>query len=204
MSTHYTFEATTAARLSERVFKTPIDGIFFVQHQRFDDNRGFYKEVTLVPDLDQHLSAPFQTKQINQARSFSNVVRGMHAENWNKLITVTSGVCFCALADIRTESPTFGDVLLIELGISDSNTVQSGSLFLPRGIANSLCVTQGPVDYMYVVDQLYRERDTQGDLSISVFDLDLSIPWPIAREKMVISQRDTQTVTLREKFPEKF
>ena len=69
-----------------------------------------------------------------------------------------------------------------------------------KGLGNSLCVVNGPVDYLYAVDALYRERDTSGDQAISLFDPELAIPWPISREQMIISERDKQSVNLAEKI----
>jgi dTDP-4-dehydrorhamnose 3,5-epimerase-like enzyme len=54
------------------------------------------------------------------------------------------------------------------------------------------------------VDKLYKDRDPAGDQAISLFDPDLNIAWPTPKEEMVISERDRQAVTLREKFPQKF
>ena len=75
---------------------------------------------------------------------------------------------------------------------------------MPSGVGNSICAVKGPADYLYLVDRLYANRDKSGDMAISIFDPDINIEWPIKKEEMVISERDTNTVTLREKFPEKF
>ena len=88
------------------------------------------------------------------------------------------------------------------LGIGEG--ARAGAIYLEKGIGNSLCVTEGPVDYVYVVDVLYADRDKSQDRAISIFDKDLAIDWPVARERMIMSERDTQTVTLRELLPEKF
>jgi len=79
-----------------------------------------------------------------------------------------------------------------------------GSLFIPNGIGNSLCAVKGPVDYLYYVDQLYKDRNTNGDKAISLFDPNLNIEWPIKREDMIISERDKNAVTLTELFPKKY
>jgi len=79
-----------------------------------------------------------------------------------------------------------------------------GSFFLPIGIANSFLVLEGPVNYLYEVDRLYQDRDTAHDVAISLFDPDLNVVWPINKEQMIYSKRDVQSISLREKFPEKF
>lgn len=191
-------------QLSKNVFKTSIDGLYYINFKKFHDDRGFFSELTKVPEIDKLTGNEFCIKQINCSYSKPNVIRGMHAENWNKLITVVSGVAFCALADIRPESPTFGKVETFKFSITEEDGCLSGGLYVSSGIANSICALKGFVGYMYGVDKLYEDRDPAGDKAISIFDPDLNIPWPVKREEMIISQRDVETVTLREMFPDKF
>ncbi|PIR58605.1 MAG: hypothetical protein COU69_04760 [Candidatus Pacebacteria bacterium CG10_big_fil_rev_8_21_14_0_10_56_10] len=189
-------------KLGEHLYQTPIEGLLYLEHKTSPDERGYYAELTRVPEIEQVLGASFDIKQINQSYSEQHVARGIHAENWNKLLTVVSGVCFCAWADLRSESSTFGDVVSMEVG--EFNGSVHGSVFVAAGIGNSFCVTKGPVRYLYCVDQLYAERDTNDDLAISLFDPDLAISWPIKADEMVMSQRDRHCVTLRQAFTEKF
>ena len=58
--------------------------------------------------------------------------------------------------------------------------------------------------YSYAVDKLYKDRDKSGDVAISLFDPDLGVDWPIDKKNIVVSQRDINTISLREKYPEKF
>ncbi|MDQ3008188.1 MAG: dTDP-4-dehydrorhamnose 3,5-epimerase [bacterium] len=197
-----TFLPTPTNELSPGIHRTKIDGLLYTAHRKFDDDRGFYAELGLIPDIETHLKRPFKVAQVNQAHSVANVIRGFHAEAWNKLVFVTTGQVFCALADIRPESGTFGEVETFLLG--HGNSALAGSLFISEGIANSVCVVSEPVDYVYFVDQLYRDRDLKNDQAISLFDPDLAVKWPLDRDKMIISDRDLQAVTLRSLYPDKF
>jgi dTDP-4-dehydrorhamnose 3,5-epimerase len=196
------FEPKQDNQIQNGVFKTQINGMFYIERPYHKDQRGFFSEVVKVPNIESYTGSPFQIKQINHARSEKNVIRGIHAEGWNKFVFIVSGVGFAAIVDVRTESSTFGNKEFFKLGLAED--ALSGCLFLPSGIGNSICVLDGPLDYIYVVDKLYEDRDTSGDLAISVFDPDLQIPWPIKREDMIISERDINSITLREKHPEKF
>jgi dTDP-4-dehydrorhamnose 3,5-epimerase len=147
--------------------------------------------------LEAIIGYQFKIQQINQARSMENVIRGIHCENWNKLVTVTSGSCFCAIADVKKTSPTYKKTETFMLGDGDQDL--SGSLFITKGLGNSLCVVKGPVDYLYAVDALYRDRDKSGDQAVSLFDPELNIEWPIKQEDMIISDRDKSAVTLGER-----
>lgn len=194
------YKPDESLQVMEGVFKTEIKGLWYLARKQFEDERGFFAEIAHVYKLEKLIGKPFIVKQVNYSRSLTNVVRGMHAEDWKKMIMVTNGLAFCALADIRPDSETFGKVVNFKLGEGGLN----GSLFVEEGIANSFCVLSGPVDYIYFVDKLYADRDPKGDVAISLFDPDLKIEWPLPKEKMILSQRDKSSVSLRDRFPDKF
>lgn len=196
------YQPTASLELGNGVFKTKIDGLYFLAYNFNADERGFFAEVGHAHKIEAVTGKPFKVAQINHSRSNLNVVRGMHAEGWNKLTTVINGLAFSALADVRPESKTFGLVETFEFG--PENGGLKGSLYISQGIANSVCVLKAPVDYIYCVDKLYQDRDPLGDKAISLFDPDLKIDWPIKKEQMIISERDKNAVTLRQKFPQKF
>lgn len=192
-----------ANKIGDRIFKTAIQGLYYITTTVFEDNRGFYREIAVIPELEKVRGTNFEVKQLNHSSSKQNVVRGIHAESWNKLITVTHGVCLCVLSDIRPDSPTFLTKEYFLLGYGQNNPLP-GAIFVTAGVANSFLTVEGPSEYVYAVDQLYTQRDTSNDVAISIFDPDLNISWPVRREEMVISQRDKNSILLREKFPEKF
>ena len=200
--------------------QTPINGLFALPSKAHHDDRGFFVELGKIPLLDVargESEKPFIIKQINHAHSKQFVARGYHAENWNKLITVTRGLCFVSIADIRKDSPTYGTTLNALVGPSSdvanyevptkllqpefrdffaNQSVYTGSLFLPKGVANSVCVLSDSIDYFYAVDALYEERDTAGDTAFSLFDSTINTTWPFAKELLMISERDKNAINL--------
>jgi dTDP-4-dehydrorhamnose 3,5-epimerase len=196
------FQPKTSLKIKDGVYKTKINGLYYLEYTFNADERGFFAEVGHTHKIEAVTGEAFKIAQINHSRSNLNVVRGLHAEGWNKLTTVINGYAFSALADVRPESPTFGQVETFEFG--PDNGGLKGSLYISMGIANSVCVLKAPVDYIYCVDKLYQDRDPKGDQAISLFDPDLNIAWPIAKDKMILSERDKNAVTLRQKFPQKF
>jgi dTDP-4-dehydrorhamnose 3,5-epimerase len=121
----------------------------------------------------------------------------MHAEGWNKLITVLNGEAYCVLADTRKDSPTFKNIEYFKLKFDPESKTGKG-LYISKKIANSICALNGPVHYVYGVDLLYNERDPRDDMAISIFDPDLKIEWPFKKEEMIISDRDVNSITLQE------
>jgi dTDP-4-dehydrorhamnose 3,5-epimerase len=183
------------------VYRTPLAGLFYLHRAIHVDRRGYFSELATIGTLNLFLKQPFVVRQINFAQSETNAMRGFHAEPWNKLVTITSGVAFCALADVRPDSPTFGLAVTVYL---DATMYHPGSLFISAGIANSVCVVDGPVNYLYLVDMDYEHRDPIGDQAINLFDPDLDVHWPIEPAEAILSERDHQSVNLRQLFPEKF
>jgi len=202
------YQPTKKLQISDNIYKTSINGLYYITCKKHNDERGFFSEVIKLKELNQAIGFEFKPKQVNLSRSATNVIRGMHAEGWNKLVTVISGISFCALADIKPDSKTFKKVEYIKLSFDQTEQNDSdlygAALFVSKGIANSICALKGPVNYTYLVDKYYCERDKKDDQSISIFDPDLKIKWPIAEKDMILSKRDKKTVTLRELYPEKF
>jgi dTDP-4-dehydrorhamnose 3,5-epimerase-like enzyme len=187
----------------DRIYSTSIPGLYYIDTIIHEDERGFYREIAVLPDLDKARQEKFEVKQLNHSNSKQNVVRGIHAEDWNKLITVTQGVCLCVLSDIKPDSPTFLQKEYFLLGYG-KNEPLPGSIFVTKGIGNAFITVEGPSEYIYAVDKLYRDRDKSGDVAISLFDPGLDIKWPIEQDQMIFSDRDKNFTTLRKLYPNKF
>jgi dTDP-4-dehydrorhamnose 3,5-epimerase len=189
---HPLYQPTQDKQVGDRIYKTAIDGLLYLDYNFHGDDRGFFSEIAILDDLNQLLQEKFTPRQMNLARSQQHVARGMHAEDWNKLVTVVSGTAFCAIADIRPGSAR--DIQTVVLGDQGLR----GCIYIPRGLANSYLVTEGPMNYFYTVDALYRDRDTAGDQVVSLFDPQLAIEWPVSPEDMILSDRDKNAVFLQD------
>lgn len=179
---------------SQYIKKTSIPGLLILERPVFSDERGFFRELFHKDELEKEAGIKFNGVQVNHAHSLPGVIRGIHAEAWNKVIYPVSGKVFIAIVDLR-DCPTFAKVEIFN--VDDENRF---GLFIPKGLANSLCVIgKNPVDYMYLVDSYYDGSDTR---AVAWNDPDLAIDWPI--KDPIISERDRNNPTLRELFPEKF
>jgi dTDP-4-dehydrorhamnose 3,5-epimerase len=177
------------------ITKTSIPGLLIVERPTHADERGFFREVFRLDELEAEIGFKFNIVQANHSHSLPKVIRALHAENWNKLVYPVSGKAFVAIVDIRPDSPTFGK---FETFNFDESTHRA--LFIPKGLANSICVVGDvPVDYLYLVDAYYTGEDVR---AIAWNDPDLKIPWPI--QNPIISERDKNNPKLRDLFPEKF
>jgi len=192
------YQPNKELEIADNIFKTTIDGLYYIRYKKFIDQRGFFSQI-LEPERIRAagINPHFQIKQVNLSVSKDKITRGIHSEGWNKLITIVAGHAFCALADVRRNSPTYKNVAYFDF-IADPNQKWGESLYISKKIGNSLCVIKGPVYYLYGVDLLYNERDQKDDLAISILDPDINISWPFTREEMIISERDLNSITLKE------
>jgi dTDP-4-dehydrorhamnose 3,5-epimerase len=191
------YKPTEELKISDGVYKTSIDGLYYIEYPKFIDNRGLFSEILKPEMVKKFINPDFQIKQVNFSLSETKVVRGMHAEGWNKLITVLNGEACLVLADTRKNSPTFKNVEYFNFKF-DPNSKLGQGLYISKKIANSICAVEGPVHYVYGVDLLYHERNPKDDMAISIFDPDLKINWPFNKDEMIISERDIKSITLQE------
>lgn len=182
-------------KANQFIKETLIPGLFVLERPTFPDDRGFFREVFHLNELESKLGHEFRPVQLNHSLSKANVIRALHAEGWNKLVYPVTGRMFAAIVDIRPELPTFGKVETFEFDDSGRK-----ALFISKGLANSICVVgEEAVNYLYLVDAYYTGSDTR---AIAWDDPDLAIKWPV--ENPIISERDRYNPTLRGMFPGKF
>jgi len=175
--------------------RTSIPGLLLIERPTFPDSRGFFREIFRLNDLEKEIGAKFKIVQANHSRSLPGVIRGLHAENWNKLIYPMRGKMFVAIADIRPDSPTFAKYEIFHFTEESRQ-----ALYISKGLANSVCVDgEEIIDYLYLVDSYYSGSDAR---AIAWDDPDLAIKWPV--KNPVISDRDKKNPRLRDLFPEKF
>lgn len=181
--------------MDNNIVSTTLNGVYKLTRKTFPDDRGFFREVFHMDELEKAIGFEFKPLQMNHSLSKPNVIRALHAENWNKLIYPVTGELFAAIVDIREDSATFGKVEIFNFS-EDSKY----ALFIPKGFANSICVSGSEdVNYIYLVDKYYDGSDTR---AIAWDDPDLAIDWPV--KSPIISDRDRNNSKLRDLFPEKF
>jgi dTDP-4-dehydrorhamnose 3,5-epimerase len=174
------------------ISKTSIPNLLVISRPKFEDSRGYFSEIFRLKNLEKELGQKFHVRQVNHSSSKPKVLRGFHAEEWNKLIYVTSGKILCVFVDTREEN--FLKVEKIELDAKNCKAV-----FVPSGVANSFLVLGSkPVNYIYLNDDYYK-----GPNKIAFFwnDPILNIEWPV--QNPIISEADLKNPTIAELFPTK-
>jgi dTDP-4-dehydrorhamnose 3,5-epimerase len=174
---------------------TAIAGLIIIDRPLYGDPRGSFKEPVRIAHINEYLHINFSVAQWSNSKSNPGVLRGLHAERWDKLIYVSCGLAFLAFVDIREDSPTFGKYVSVDVTDSYRPTI-----FVPEGLANSFCVLGTSVaDYHYLISKEYDPTDQRAFLWN---DPDIGIPWPITNP--ILSDKDKANPPLRAIFPERF
>ena len=181
------------------VEKTAIEGLYVVRWATHGDDRGFFRQTYQLGELTEALGYEPIFRQGNHARSAPGVLRGFHAEPWDKMVYVVRGRAVATILDQRPESDTFGDTLSFALGDPGDGRAERIRLFVSQGLGNSYC-TYGDVDVEYCYDVTDEWSPGIDKLGVAWDDPDLAVTWPV--DSPVLSDEDRANPRLRERFPD--
>ena len=172
--------------------ETTIPGLVVVDLPVHGDSRGWFKEnwqrekmaSLRLPDL-----GPVQNNiSFNDA---AGTTRGIHAEPWDKWVSVATGRIFGAWVDMR-EGPSFGAVYTTEVD-------PSRAVYVPRGVGNSYQTLEPDTSYTYLVNDHWSEDASYSFLNLA--DETVAIPWPIPLHEGQVSAKDLEHPRLAEITP---
>ncbi|WP_396668825.1 sugar nucleotide-binding protein [Microbacterium sp. R86528] len=163
--------ATTTAIPGLVVWDLPVHG----------DARGWFKENWQREKMVAAGLPDFGPVQNNI--SFNDAVgttRGIHAEPWDKWVSVATGRIFGAWVDLR-EGPSFGAVYTTEID-------PSRAIFVPRGVGNAYQTLAADTAYVYLVNDHWSPAASYTFLNLA--DETAAIDWPIPLSEVEISAKD--------------
>ncbi len=171
---------------------TGIPGLVLWELPVHGDARGWFKENWQRAKMTAAGLPDFGPVQNNV--SFNDAVgttRGIHAEPWDKWVSVATGRIFGAWVDLR-EGPTFGTVFTAELD-------PSRAIFVPRGVGNSYQTLEPDTAYSYLVNDHWSPDAAYTFLNLA--DETAAIAWPIPLSAAEISAKDAAHPRLRDVTP---
>lgn len=180
--------------MGARNTETGIPGLRVVDVPLHVDQRGWFKEnwhrekmlAAGVPDF-----GPVQNNV-----SFNHeagVTRGIHAEPWDKLVSVVTGRVFGAWVDLRA-GDTFGRVFTCELG-------PDRTVFVPRGVGNAYQTLEDGTTYSYLVNEHWSPAARSEYTYLNLADETVAIPWPVPLDRATVSEADRLHPRLAEVSP---
>lgn len=177
------------------VRETEIPGMFVVDLVLHGDSRGWFKENYQREKMEALGLPHFEAVQNNFSfNAERGVTRGLHAEPWEKYISMAHGRAFCAWVDLR-KGDSFGKVFTMEL------TPELG-VFVPRGIANGYQTLDANATYAYLVNDHWSAEAQYA--AVNLFDPALDIQWPIPQDQAIVSEKDTNNPLLADVAPMEF
>jgi dTDP-4-dehydrorhamnose 3,5-epimerase len=167
-----------------------FDGPKFFTAPCFPDERGFLLQSYTCSGLAARgIDASFC--QAIQSLSKQGVVRGLHFQ-WDppqgKLLRCVAGRLVDVGVDIRRQSPTMGDHLLVEMSANGHEI-----LWLPAGFAHGFMALENNTVMLY---ECTAEWSPQAEGGILWDDPALGIAWP--KIPPIVSSKDQATPTLEQ------
>ena len=174
--------------------ETPIPGVVVYDLPVHGDNRGWFKENWQREKMVALGLPDFRPVQNNISfNEKAGTTRGIHAEPWDKFISVATGRIFGAWVDLR-EGPAFGSVFTAELDPSQA-------IFIPRGVGNAFQTLEDNTAYTYLVNDHW-SADAQGQYTfLNLSDESSAIQWPIPLEQAELSEKDKAHPRLSDVVP---
>jgi len=167
--------------------ETKIGGVFVIEPERFEDERGFFAPSFSRMEFEARgLASRFVENNIsfNKRRG---TLRGLlyqaapHGQA--KLVRCTSGSVFDVAVDLRRESPIFRQWVGVEL--TARNHLM---LYVPGELAHGYKTLEDDTEVFYQVSEVYRPESYRG---LRWNDPAFGVEWPDAGELIVI-ERDAQ------------
>lgn len=177
------------------VSESPIPGLYVIKLPVHGDNRGWFKENYQKEKMEALGLPSFEIVQNNISfNDEAGATRGLHAEPWEKFISVANGSVFGAWCDLRA-GDSFGKTFSIEIN-------PGVGIFVPRGVANGYQTLENNVTYTYLVNAHWSPEAKY--TFVNLFDPSLGIDWPIAKENAIISEKDDNHPFLSDVTPMEF
>ena len=159
-----------------------IEGAYCKKKNRYVDNRGFLME----------LFREFPNKQVNVSHSLPNVIRGIHAASYGKLLTCIHGSLTDYVVDLRPDSPTFLAWACVKLELNDQ-------LYIPAHCGHAFLSGSNGCTFVYAQEEVYSLEESK---YYAWNDKIVSIPWPIQETPFIISNIDKQSPSVSSLYPE--
>lgn len=173
---------------------TAIPGLLLLDLPVRGDNRGWFKESWQRAKMVALGLPDFQPVQNNVSFNEAvGVTRGIHAEPWDKYVSVAAGRIFGAWVDLR-EGESFGSVVTAELGVDTA-------IFVPGGVGNAFQTLEPGTVYSYLVNDHWSPQARDSYTFVNLADPTLAIDWPITLAEAELSAADRDHPRLAEVHP---
>jgi dTDP-4-dehydrorhamnose 3,5-epimerase len=154
-----------------------------IENDLFEDERGHFRRIFSSTEEDGITSPIFVQTSLSYNRD-KGTLRGLHYQSrpsreW-KYVSCIQGIIFDVLVDLRSVSPTFGEVQTIELSAK-----KPFSLLIPPGVAHGFQTLEYESIVHYQMSDRYNPPLSK---TLAWNDPSLDIKWPL--DATTMSQKD--------------
>ncbi len=165
------------------VQQTAIPGLLVIDLPLHGDSRGWFKENWQRAKMLELGLPDFLPVQQNMSfNAEAGVTRGLHAEPWDKLVSLAKGRIFGAWVDLRP-GESFGTSFTLEMG-------PDKAVFVPRGVANGYQALEADTAYAYLVNDHWSPQARASYTYLNLADETVGIEWPIGLSQAIVSEAD--------------
>lgn len=164
----------------------PIDGPVLITPHHFGDERGYFMEAFKDAVFKAEVGEDIQFVQDNQSFSAQvGTVRGLHYQEppfaQGKLVRVLQGSIIDVAVDVRSDSPTYGKHVRVELSAENKQ-----QLWVPEGFLHGFATREAGTLVLYKVTNVY---SPESDGNVRFDDPELNIDWGLKVEA-TLSDKD--------------
>ena len=166
---------------------TEIDGLYIIDPERFEDDRGYFARAWCVNELSEEgLTAGFVQGSVSY-NAKANTLRGMHFQaephGETKLVRCEAGAIYDVILDVRPDSDTYLEWEAFEL--SPRNGRQ---LYVAPGLAHGFLTLADETVVGYQIDTFYQPDYATG---VRWDDPAFGIDWPdVDAADLIMSDKD--------------
>ena len=177
------------------IAKTAINDLLVIQINPIDDPRGevvqlYEKDAFIEFNINEDFNQDFITNSLKK-----NTVRGLHFQRspfqQTKLVRCQRGAIIDVTVDLRKSSPTFQQILYVDLREDDWKW-----LYIPSGIAHGFITLIDNTQVAYKVSGKYSPEHATGiNWNDPIFNIDLKVK----SSEVILSNKDKNLPSFNEK-----
>jgi dTDP-4-dehydrorhamnose 3,5-epimerase len=158
-----------------KLLNTYFPEVKIITPKIYNDERGMFFESYNLEKFNDLINLDIQFVQDNHSITSFGVLRGLHYQierPQGKLIRVAKGKIYDVVVDLRSDSPTFGDYMGIEIS-ADSGQ----QLWVPVGFAHGFYVLSDTAEVLYKMTDYWLPNHER---CLLWNDTDIGIKWPFS------------------------
>lgn len=144
-----------------KITETELSGVFLVEPERFEDERGFFAPSFSAREFAARgMAGRFVENNISHSRA-RGTIRGMHYQaaphGQAKLVRCTRGAVYDVAVDLRRDSPTFRRWVGVELTAGNLRM-----LYVPADCGHGFQTLEDDAEVFYQVSEPYAPASGRG------------------------------------------